>query len=214
MENIKEYEKEWDARVKKSNPVREAIGHISDEDLKTQTQFYLQFIGREATILDAGCGYGRLMEYFSKYAKRVVGVDICNEMLKAAYSGLELYKASITDLPFKGNTFSVVVCDRVLIHLTRSDMLKSLSEFRRVLEPNGILLFSVPYLYCLTSIKWEINRTFIFSWGQSIITARNNFTRRNVTKFLRETGFRNLYIVINKNNIGKGLLVKAEKGEI
>lgn len=49
----------------------------------------------------------------------------------------------IMSLPFEDNSFDVVMCSHVLEHVF--DDIKAMSEFRRVLKPDGIAIIQVPY---------------------------------------------------------------------
>ncbi|WP_457610018.1 class I SAM-dependent methyltransferase [Lutibacter sp.] len=58
------------------------------------------------------------------------------------YSPIADVKADICDLPFKENTFDVILCNHVLEHI--EDDKKAMSELLRVLKPGGMGIFQVP----------------------------------------------------------------------
>ena len=58
------------------------------------------------------------------------------------YSPIVDVKADILDLPFKDNSFDVVLCNHVLEHI--EDDKKAMKELYRVLKPNGFGIFQVP----------------------------------------------------------------------
>ncbi|OGH14330.1 MAG: hypothetical protein A2687_01740 [Candidatus Levybacteria bacterium RIFCSPHIGHO2_01_FULL_38_26] len=93
-------------------------------------------------ILDAGCGPGAALVYLSKFGD-VVGVDISDDALKFAKKRGKVVKGDVSDLPFKDETFDVVVCLDVLYHKW-VDLKKALSELKRVLKPGGVLLIREP----------------------------------------------------------------------
>ena len=51
-------------------------------------------------------------------------------------------KADICDLPFKDNTYDVILCNHVLEHIP--DDTKAMQELYRVLKPNGMAILQIP----------------------------------------------------------------------
>lgn len=97
------------------------------------------------TILDAGCGEGfslaKLSE--SKIGKKLEGIDYSREAVALSqrlFPTLGFKYGSIYSLPYKDNSFDLVVCTEVLEHL--DDPQKALSEVLRVSKK--YILFSVP----------------------------------------------------------------------
>jgi len=70
-------------------------------------------------ILDAPCGTGRLRGVFERRGMRYVGVDVSWPMLREAQSGegTGLVMAVVDRLPFRDDSFDVVLCCRLLHHL-------------------------------------------------------------------------------------------------
>lgn len=102
-------------------------------------------IGKKSlNILDAGCGTGMLAKKLQALG-RVTGVDISPEAIKySRQRGVNARLASITKLPFKDNTFDLVVSVDVLYHQKVNNDTKAFSELKRVLKPEGILILKVP----------------------------------------------------------------------
>jgi ubiquinone/menaquinone biosynthesis C-methylase UbiE len=103
-------------------------------------------------VLDAGCGTGRNFPYYGKHAK-VIAVDNAVKMLSVARQRAKESKAQIrieqetlTQLPFKNNTFDVVVATFVLWVMPKKDAQKALSELVRVAKPNARFYF-LEYTY-------------------------------------------------------------------
>lgn len=98
-------------------------------------------------ILDVGCGSGIISSECINRGHRVVGFDLgrnfvktCNQMFKTPKSFF--IPGDAESIPFADNTFDVVICTEVIEHLL--DPQKTISEFYRVLKPNGTLLLSTP----------------------------------------------------------------------
>jgi len=113
---------------------------------------------RGLRVLDAGCGHGYYFMGLALRGAHVVGIDLSpgdvrKGSLLARSLGLSAgsergaeanacYLAgSITQLPFAGGTFDVVVCNSVLEHIPEDGL--SLAEMRRVLRPGGRLVLTV-----------------------------------------------------------------------
>jgi 2-polyprenyl-3-methyl-5-hydroxy-6-metoxy-1,4-benzoquinol methylase len=98
--------------------------------------------------LDAACGEGYGSSLLAKSAASVEAVDISDLAIVHAQNrygtlrGLSFRKADCTDLPFDDDEFDRVVSFETLEHLAEHERL--LSEFRRVLKPDGCLILSSP----------------------------------------------------------------------
>ena len=99
-------------------------------------------------ILDLGVGGGRTSAYLSSIAKRYVGADYAPEMVAACrkkFPRLEFETAGASDLSkFTSSSFDAVVMAFNVIDYVSSDEARhrALREIRRVLKPEGILIFS------------------------------------------------------------------------
>jgi SAM-dependent methyltransferase len=106
------------------------------------------------SLLDAGCGEGFVLKKLQEenmLPGNAVGIDISREALKKAQfllKEVEFKKGDIVDLPFKRNSFDLVICMEVLEHIR--DYKKALRELIRVSDK-----------YILVSVPWEP----IFSLG-------------------------------------------------
>ena len=72
---------------------------------------------KEESILDAGCGFGRNLQWFSKQNFDLYGVDI-NEVtikeIESFYPNINLSSQKIDDLPFSNEKFHHIICSAVL----------------------------------------------------------------------------------------------------
>jgi SAM-dependent methyltransferase len=109
----------------------------------TLVRAYLSRLAPETRVLDAGCGEGVLVEEF-KTRLRIEGID-------PNYSSERVRRGSLAELPYADAAFSRALCLDVLEHLSFDEQAVALSELRRVLEPGGELLVTVPNLAHLQS---------------------------------------------------------------
>lgn len=96
-------------------------------------------------VLDAGCGTGQTSAFLAQsFNCRVTALDNHPEILKKAGERFEkeslpiqLVEGSIEQLPFKNETFDFIISESAT---TFTQISLSLSEYFRVLKPNGSLL--------------------------------------------------------------------------
>lgn len=102
--------------------------------------------GQSDSLLEIGCGIGRMTQSFSSMYSRVFAVDISSVMLAKAKNALagcpnvELRKVSGDGkLPFKEASFSAVFSYIVLQHIPSQEVQqKYIAETSRVLVPGGV----------------------------------------------------------------------------
>jgi 2-polyprenyl-3-methyl-5-hydroxy-6-metoxy-1,4-benzoquinol methylase len=102
-------------------------------------------------ILELGCGRGRFSVFLAQQGAQVTGVDLGANLIAASKAlanvnqvDCEFQQCSIIDLPFKSDTFNIVLGIAVLHHLSKSDASLALQESSRVLKTNGIAIFHEP----------------------------------------------------------------------
>jgi ubiquinone/menaquinone biosynthesis C-methylase UbiE len=93
--------------------------------------------------LDAACGTGRHTAYLASLDHKVIGVDTSPEMLALARQKVpdgEFHEAELYALPLADASIDLVLCALALSHVP--DLAQALTEFVRVLRPNGHLVIS------------------------------------------------------------------------
>ncbi|WP_456460553.1 class I SAM-dependent methyltransferase [Lutibacter sp.] len=76
---------------------------------------------------------------FLKQFKALSNLDYITADLNSPIADI---KADICDLPFKEDTFDIILCNHVLEHIENDK--KAMSELLRVLKPGGMGIFQVP----------------------------------------------------------------------
>ena len=95
-----------------------------------------------APILDAGCGTGLTLRHLPEGS---TGVDINPrniELLQKRLPNHTVVEGDVEALPFADGSFGTVLCTEVIEHIP--DPSAALAEYRRVLQPGGVLIGSVP----------------------------------------------------------------------
>jgi ubiquinone/menaquinone biosynthesis C-methylase UbiE len=105
---------------------------------------------RNLRLLDCGCGTGANLAILERYGQ-AVGFDLTWSGLEFArgYGRRFLAQASITEIPYRSNTFDVVTSFDVLQTLTAEQERAAMAEMFRVLAPGGALLLNVAALEVL-----------------------------------------------------------------
>jgi SAM-dependent methyltransferase len=124
----------------------EAMGRLDADWLR-------EFVSAGSVVLDVGCGIGRIETYLAPHCARMCGVDVSDEMVRAArrrtagIANVEFYRTSATDLSvFPDGTFDFVFSYLVLQHLEYEDAFRALREIARVLKPTGLAVLQFPSL--------------------------------------------------------------------
>lgn len=82
------------------------------------------------SVIDVGCGDGRIANRLASMYTRLVGVDSSKAALR--YVRTEALRASITNLPFRPCSFDMVMTTEVLEHLPKPSYLRAIQEMKRV----------------------------------------------------------------------------------
>ncbi len=116
--------------------------------LAAELAYVLDEIGPDDSVLELGCGYGRVLREIAARAKATVGIDTSTESLDLARKELsdlpscKLLSMDAAALDFPDASFDLVVCIQNGISAFRVDLAKLVGEALRVTRPNGTVLFS------------------------------------------------------------------------
>lgn len=102
-----------------------------------------KLLGNCKNVLDAGCGRGQFIK-FNPYGVKVSGIDFIKpDINKLKNEGYNVkYADLMRKLPYKDSSFDGIISSHVLEHIENPDMM--LSEFKRILKKDGILVIAVP----------------------------------------------------------------------
>ena len=113
----------------------------------------------QARVLDAGCGSGRTLQELVGYGV-VSGIELDPDAAELArgrgFGHIEVGR--LEELPWPDASFDLITCLDVLEH-TPDDRV-TLSELRRVCEPGGFLLLTVPAYQALWSLHDQANHHY------------------------------------------------------
>ena len=113
---------------------------------------------RGARLLEIGSGMGHLVGQLEN-SFETYGMDINHWAVKQSRSVIkttQLQTASAQELPFRDDSFNVVIIKHIVEHLP--DPQKAIQEIGRVIEPGGTLILATPNLDSLLKpwkgVKW------------------------------------------------------------
>ena len=138
-------------------------------------------------ILDVGCGQGNSFRLLHDrfLPQRLIGVDIDERRLQHARAQItrdhlqvELFQSDGAVLELPDASVSMLFCHQTFHHLVRQQ--EALTEFYRVLQPGGLLLFA------------ESTRAYIYSWIIRLLFRHPMEVQRSAEEYLamiRKQGF-------------------------
>ena len=142
------------------------------------------------TILDVGCGTGRLVHFLNKNSYQAYGCDTAKEAISLAKKinqDSKIKWGQASQLPYKNDSFDLITSISVIEHLTKTQVQKFLSEATRVLKSGGFIFFVTPNFSSparlLFGKKW-------FAYKDP--THINFFTPKSLKLLLAKYGFKNV----------------------
>jgi SAM-dependent methyltransferase len=138
----------------------------------------------KAKVLDAGCAYGRDANELSGRGFDVIGVDFSEELIKKGketFPNLTFKHMDIRKLDFPKDSFDGIWCNAVLLHLTDTDIEKTLKEFHRVLKKDGVMFTSFQ--------EGEGTEERISTFGLDNPRFFNLKTKDSIEEMIQGTGF-------------------------
>lgn len=104
---------------------------------------------KDKSILEFGCGVGRLLKPCLDYSSTLYGVDISESHLKIAKEVVSSGKFFLVDdfknFPETSKFFDIIFSVLVLQHIRPNLMKRYILSLLKVLKPEGVSLLHVPY---------------------------------------------------------------------
>jgi len=138
-------------------------------------------VGKGFTMLDVGCGGGKLIETLASLAPagRVFGIDYSassvataratNEVAIAA-GRVDIRHGDVSHLPFESNTFDLVTAFET--HYYWPDLPRDVAEVMRVLKPGGAFLL-VAEAYRGQRLSWLYGAAMMMLRGKYLTVAQH-----------------------------------------
>ncbi len=116
--------------------------------LQAEIDFVLKNINSSDTILELGCGYGRVLKPLAQTAQAVFGIDSSLANIESAkeylseFDNIQLSVMDAAELKFEENIFDKVICIQNGISAFHVNPEKLIGESLRILKKGGLILFS------------------------------------------------------------------------
>ena len=129
----------------------------NNQDFRKLPSLWPQLIGK--TVLDLGCGSGLYSrELVCRGARIVVGIDLnrsaLSELLLNSDKRLHLICADAEHLPFRDETFDMVLSVEVLTHIPPDLRSRVFSDVHRVMSEGALAFFTLHNSFRLKVAHW------------------------------------------------------------
>jgi 2-polyprenyl-3-methyl-5-hydroxy-6-metoxy-1,4-benzoquinol methylase len=151
-------------------------------------------LGKEASYLDVGCGYGGFVREFASRGLLATGIELQEHLA-------DFSRANCADLPaariIHGNflemdaaqigTFDVITCNDVIEHV--ADAASAISSMIQMLRPGGVLFMEIPNRDCIEAVIQDGHyQIFGLTHLERSAASRFAFQMKGVHDYLQEMG--------------------------
>jgi SAM-dependent methyltransferase len=174
----------------------------------------LKKVENEASVLDVGCGNGRLLKILTEQNIKYVGVDQSESLIKICQEKYPEHKFAVEDILNLGNlsdyNFDYVFCIAVLHHLPGASLrLQALKQLKNKIKQGGKIILTVwnmwpqekyrkmVYKFALLKLLCRFKADFgdvLFDWRapNSQMSKRyyHMFTKREIEKLTKKAGLK------------------------
>jgi SAM-dependent methyltransferase len=158
-----------------------------------------QYINPAFKMIEAGCGLGGWVRFFSKKGFDITGIEYDSRIVdqaKAIDPGINIICSNVVNLEFNENSFDGYISLGVIEHFEEGPQ-KALLEAKRVLKPGGLIFLSVPVLNPLRRILAHPLRNMYFIIhrlkGGKKYFGEYRYTKKELLAFLEETHFETIF---------------------
>jgi SAM-dependent methyltransferase len=162
--------------------------------IKSELKKIKRSTGNDASVLDAGSGFGQYTYFLSSLSKewKITGIDIEEEQIKDCNSffnkikcsdRIKFEKADLTQY-VKPNEYNIVISVDVMEHI--ADDIKVFNNFHQSLRSNGILLISTPSDKGGSDVHGDNEKSFIAEH------VRDGYNITDIHEKLKLAGFSNI----------------------
>jgi len=164
--------------------------HFMRKDAAAYEQMYelLRPVVRQKTVLELATGTGLIAKHIVRYADHIEATDASQEMIEQAKQGVKSAKLyfSVQDmfhLPYADQSFDVVIVVNALHIVPEPE--KALSEIRRVLKDDGVLV-APTFTHADNAFFGKVKAFFMRLAGFPL---HSKWTSHEYLAFLRENGW-------------------------
>lgn len=134
-------------------------------------------------VLDIGAGTGKMLAELKEKGWKITGVDGEKEAIEwSKKRGIKIQRCNLRHgkLPFKANSFDLVLALDVLEHLTNTQA--ALTEAKRVVKPGGLIIATTP------AYQW------LYGYWDKMLGHRRRYTSKTMKTLFRTIGLKIKYL--------------------
>jgi len=162
---------------------------------------------KDKTVVDIGCGTGKISRFLAAKAKLVIGIDtpelICKAVSTEIPENVVFREGLAQNLPLDNCSADILIFFASFHHIPEEKMSAAIKECTRVLKKNGVVCFIEPYAmegtyYDLTRLledEAEIQKT---AWQKIAEAGKTQFIQMHESFYYLE---RSLDYFINQINV-------------
>lgn len=106
---------------------------------------FSQEIGGRKPVWDLGCGPGQTTKHLKNLGIDISGLDLSERLIDQArttHPDIHFQKGNLLDLEFEDESIGGVVAFYAIVHFSEEQVVRAFQEVFRVLQPDGIFLFT------------------------------------------------------------------------
>ena len=147
------------------------------------------------TIVEFGCGSGRLLRFAVRHGLRGIGIDYSAEALtvvrqaaEADGVSLSLLQSDVRRTALPAASVDAVASTGLLEHFSDDDILAIIAEMVRVLKPGGLFYSDV------LPAKWSLYRSLLWLRRQPNEIWERDCSRRDIERWLGQAGLERVHV--------------------
>ncbi|MBU1165148.1 class I SAM-dependent methyltransferase [Patescibacteria group bacterium] len=171
----------------------------------------IKYIKNNDTVLDLGCGQGRIVPLLKNKKINYVGLDNCTSLIKNAqglYPNYKFINQDITKLDLPKKSFDKILVIAILHHIpSKSLRLKILKNIKKLLKEGGMLLMTNwnldDYQHKQKATELEKGDYYI-PWRikkEKVMRYYHNFGKKELDDLIKEAGLTIVKSQKNKRNL-------------
>lgn len=154
------------------------------------------------SILDFGCGVGRIIRHWSKSLGPIYGTDYNPDLVEWCQNNLKFCNFNLNTLsgklPYDSETFDFIYSFSVFTHLKEPLQLHWINELSRVLKPGGYIYITTHGEYFVSGLRLPEQEQF--HSGQLVVrdgeeSGSNTCVAFHPASYVRDTLARNLIVM-------------------